>query len=66
MLWLRGDAGVSDGNKMRDGLKLRHARKTEIVLCPLFPGYVFVCLDIGEQRWRAVNGTFGVVRISVW
>ena len=41
--------------------QVRHARKTETVLRPLFPGYVFVCLDLGQQRWRAINGTFGVI-----
>ena len=43
--------------------QVRHARKTEMVLRPLFPGYVFVCLDIGQKRWCAINGTFGVVGI---
>jgi transcriptional antiterminator RfaH len=38
----------------------RHARKTETVSTPLFPGYVFVCLDLGLHRWRSVNGTRGV------
>ena len=41
--------------------QVRHARKTATVLRPLFPGYVFVCLDLGQQRWRAINGTFGVI-----
>ena len=43
--------------------QVRHARKTEMVLRPLFPGYVFVCLDLEQQRWRAINGTFGVIGI---
>lgn len=43
--------------------QVRHARKTEMALRPLFPGYVFVRLDIGRQRWRAINGTFGVIGI---
>lgn len=30
---------------------------------PLFKGYGFVKLDIAIQRWRSVNGTFGVVGI---
>ena len=27
---------------------------------PLFPGYLFVQMDLGQQRWRCVNGTIGV------
>jgi transcription elongation factor/antiterminator RfaH len=29
-------------------------------LAPLFPGYLFVQLDLGVQRWRSINGTIGV------
>ena len=43
--------------------QVRHARKTSTVLRPLFPGYVFVCMDLGQQRWRAINGTFGVISL---
>lgn len=43
--------------------QVRHARKTETVLRPLFPGYVFVWLDLGCQRWRAINGTVGVISL---
>ncbi len=41
----------------------RHARKFYTVNEPLFPGYVFVAIDVAEQPWRSVNGTFGVTRI---
>jgi transcription elongation factor/antiterminator RfaH len=41
----------------------RHARKFETVLAPLFPRYLFVVLDTGRDRWRSVNGTYGVERI---
>ncbi len=40
-----------------------HARKVDWVPSPLFPGYLFVNLDIGAERWRAINGTVGVQRI---
>ena len=30
---------------------------------PLFPGYLFVNLDIDTARWRSINGTVGVSRI---
>ncbi len=43
--------------------QVRHARKTEIVLRPLFPSYVFVRIDVENQRWRAINGTVGVISL---
>jgi transcriptional antiterminator RfaH len=40
----------------------RHARRIMTVAAPLFPGYLF--LRLGSQtRWRAVNGTVGVIRL---
>jgi transcriptional antiterminator RfaH len=41
----------------------RHARKVEHVVRPLFPNYLFVLLDTERERWRSVNGTFGVSRL---
>ncbi|MBX3454610.1 transcription termination/antitermination NusG family protein [Ferrovibrio sp.] len=41
----------------------RHARRTEMVSRPLFPGYVFVGLDPAQSRWRSVNGTVGCRRL---
>ena len=41
----------------------KHARRTDHVLAPLFPGYLFVRLDPEIERWRSINGTFGVVRL---
>lgn len=41
----------------------RHARRFSTRLAPVFPQYVFVILDPAAQRWRAVNGTFGVRRL---
>lgn len=29
-------------------------------LAPVFPGYIFVNLDLERDRWHSVNGTFGV------
>lgn len=37
-----------------------HARKREVVERPLFPRYVFVALDVLEQRWRPILSTVGV------
>jgi transcription elongation factor/antiterminator RfaH len=42
---------------------VRHARKLKTVSAPLFPRYLFVVLDLGRDRWRSVNGTFGVLRL---
>jgi len=41
----------------------KHARRIDHVLAPLFPGYLFVRLDPEIERWRSINGTFGVVRL---
>ena len=41
----------------------RHARKTETVVVPFFPGYLFVSLDLAHHRWRSVNGTYGVASL---
>ena len=38
---------------------IRHARKLQTVRTPVFPGYLFVALDLQRDRWRSVNGTFG-------
>jgi len=42
---------------------VRHARKLRTVKAPLFPSYVFVSLDLERDRWRSVNGTYGVARL---
>jgi transcriptional antiterminator RfaH len=39
---------------------VRHARRIQTKLAAYFPGYLFVRLDLGRDRWRSVNGTFGV------
>jgi transcriptional antiterminator RfaH len=41
----------------------RHARRVEVVLRPLFPGYLFAHLDPNRCRWRSINGTIGVREI---
>ena len=42
---------------------VRHARKMRTFLAPLFPGYIFLILDLSRDRWRAVNSTFGVASL---
>lgn len=38
----------------------RHARKTDVVIAPLFPRYLFVELDIEQDRFLSVDSTRGV------
>ena len=42
---------------------VRHARKLRDTLKPLFPGYIFVIIDLSKHRWRSINGTFGVASL---
>ena len=39
---------------------VRHARQFRSVETSLFPGYLFVQLDVEGGRWRTINGTLGV------
>src|SRR5262245_48826654 len=38
----------------------RHARRLETVSVPLFPRYIFTVVNRNRDRWRSINGTFGV------
>jgi transcriptional antiterminator RfaH len=42
--------------------RIRHARRVAIAAAALVPGYVFVGFG-SDARWRAINGTRGVVRL---
>lgn len=42
---------------------IRHARRLRTVRAPLFPRYLFVGLDLGQDRFLAVRSTVGVSRI---
>jgi transcriptional antiterminator RfaH len=44
----------------RARVELRHARRRQIVLRPLFPRYLFVGLDRSATAWRPILSTFGV------
>ncbi len=37
-----------------------HARKVRQVRSALFPGYLFVELDLSKDQWRRINSTYGV------
>ncbi len=43
--------------------QVRHARRTSWKRQALFPGYVFVQLDLSRDRWYPINSTYGVSRI---
>jgi transcriptional antiterminator RfaH len=40
--------------------QIKHARRSQTVLRPLFPSYIFVRVDFGMQRWRPILSTIGV------
>jgi transcription elongation factor/antiterminator RfaH len=40
--------------------RIRHARRLQEVLRPLFPGYVFIRLNPQVEQWRSIAATFGV------
>jgi transcriptional antiterminator RfaH len=42
---------------------VRHARKTQAILAPLFPRYLFVILNLDRDRWLSVNGTIGITKL---
>ena len=42
---------------------VRHARRQKMVIRSFFPDYVFVRLDRERDRWRSINGTYGVRRL---
>lgn len=41
----------------------RHARRVEKIGTPLFPGYLFVAIDLAAQRWLSIDSTSGVARL---
>ncbi len=43
--------------------KRRHAGRTDVVLAPLFPRYLFVSVDMETQRWLSIRSTVGVSRL---
>lgn len=66
-----GQERLAEGNLLRQGYRaylprLKSWRKAgggrRIALSvPLFPGYLFVELDITREAWRSINGTIGAV-----
>jgi transcription elongation factor/antiterminator RfaH len=42
---------------------VRHARMLKTILAPLFSRYLFIALDLRRDRWRSVNGSYGVATL---
>jgi len=42
---------------------VRHARQTKRRETSLFPGYLFIVIDLQRDLWRRVNGTHGVASL---
>lgn len=62
----------AEANLLRQGFRAwlpairrfrRHARKVDVVRAPLFPGYLFVELDLDRDGWSPINSTYGVRRL---
>jgi transcriptional antiterminator RfaH len=41
----------------------RHARRIDTIRVPVFPGYLFVALDLEAGAWGKINNSFGVRRL---
>jgi transcription elongation factor/antiterminator RfaH len=62
----------AESNLLRQGFRAwlpfmrklrRHSRRVHIARAPLFPGYIFVELDLASESWVPINGTYGVKRL---
>ena len=42
---------------------IRHARKLDTSLKPIFPGYIFIKFGLNNRDWRKINSTLGVNRL---
>jgi len=63
---------IAERNLSRQGFRIflpmqeetkRAQGKFTTQMRPLFPGYLFVALDLLRGGWRAVNSTYGITRI---
>ena len=44
-------------------ITIRHARKLDTALRPIFPGYIFIKFGLNNRDWRKINSTLGVNRL---
>jgi transcriptional antiterminator RfaH len=65
-------AQIADKNVKRQGFKTflpfeeeTRQRKGKFIsaMRPLFPGYIFVALNVTRGLWRSVNSTYGITRL---
>ena len=42
---------------------IRHSRKLDTALRPIFPGYIFIKFGLENGNWRKINSTLGVNRL---
>lgn len=65
-------ANIADRNLKRQGFETflpleeeTRQRRGKFVNAnrPLFPGYIFVALDVTRGAWRTVNSTYGITRL---
>lgn len=42
---------------------VRHARKLSVSKRPIFPGYLFIKLELENGDWRKINSTHGINRL---
>jgi transcriptional antiterminator RfaH len=65
-------ANIADKNLKRQGFKTflpleaetrQRNGKFVTAMRPLFPGYIFVALDVARGLWRTVNSTYGITRM---
>ena len=47
---------VEEGTARRNGRFVTSVR-------PLFPGYIFVSIQLAEGQWRSINSTYGVTKL---
>ena len=65
-------AAIADKNLKRQGFETflpmetqTKQRKGRFVTAqqPVFPGYIFVALDVAQGLWRKVNATYGITKL---
>ena len=44
---------------------LRERRRREVLLKPMFPGYIFIEIEQGDVIWKRINSTRGVLRLML-
>ena len=45
---------------------IRHARQLKTVQAPIFPGYLFIIINLDRDRWLSVRSTIGVASLFAY